>query len=100
MEEFDPDNEVRRGANLSLVNNALPVAQVFVGALAGVAITALGGSGGVYPNITATASGGLQASDSNEIVIGRLFVIVGLGVSGVLLALLVVDVIFRVIPVR
>ena len=106
VEEFDPDNEVQRGANLSLVNNALPVAQILVGALAGVAITALGGSGGVYPNITAAAAGGLQDSngdsndDSNEVVIGRLFVIVGLGVSGVLLALLAVDVFFRVIPVR
>ena len=45
-------------------------------------------------------SNGDSNDDSNEVVIGRLFVIVGLGVSGVLLALLAVDVFFRVIPVR
>ena len=86
MEELDQENEERRGRNLSLVNNTLPVAQILVGSLAGVAITALGGSS--------------TSGSDNEHAIGRLFVVVGLGISALLLVLFAVDWALGVIPVR
>ena len=80
VEALDVDSaDARRGLNLALVNNAMPLAQILVGGGAGFAIGGLGG-------------------DSRAI--GHLFIIVGLASAGLLLLLLAADCVFRIIAVR